>query len=220
MKSRTKRRRRGFAVAALLAVSLAGVLVSLGAMLESISIGVAFALLLAVVVVRSWPRAGNLTADAVPRPFTFLPVYLIVLPIMAFALRVGLADPAAEFSRNRAIRNASALIADIERYHQVNGRYPVSTLSVHPDYNPGLIGIRDYRYEPNGTAYNIQFVQHSLRLGVKEVAMYNPRGEHGISSHAADVLQMTPEQLALDRTRGHNEVHDAGQVGWKYFLFD
>lgn len=60
----------------------------------------------------------------------------------------------------------------------------------------------------------------SLRIGIKEIVIYNPRGEQAISSHALDVLQLSPEQLALDRTRGHNAVHDASQPNWKFFWFD
>jgi len=93
-------------------------------------------------------------------------------------------------------------------------------VSVHSDYLPGVIGVRQYRYEPSGDAYNVLFEQLSLRIGIKEVVMYNPRGEQAISSHALDVLQLSPEQLALDRTRGHNAVHDAPQPNWKFFWFD
>jgi hypothetical protein len=50
--------------------------------------------------------------------------------------------------------------------------------------------------------------------------MYNPRDEQAMTSHALDVLQLTPEQLALDQTRGHNAVQNARQPHWKYFSFD
>ena len=142
------------------------------------------------------------------------------MPAAVAIIRIALADPAAEFGRSRAIRNAAALIADIEQHRVANGRYPRSLVSVHSDYLPGVIGVRQYRYEPSGDAYNVLFEQLSLRIGIKEVVMYNPRGEQAISSHALDVLQLSPEQLALDRTRGHNAVHDAPQPNWKFFWFD
>ena len=34
------------------------------------------------------------------------------------------------------------------------------------------------------------------------------------------LLPLTPEELALDRTRGHYAVHDAPHPHWKYFWFD
>lgn len=50
--------------------------------------------------------------------------------------------------------------------------------------------------------------------------MYNPRDRQAIASHALDVLQLTPAQLAIDRARGHYAVHDARQAHWKFFWFD
>jgi len=41
----------------------------------------------------------------------------------------------------------------------------------------------------HGAAYNVLFEQLSLRIGIKEIVMYNLRGEQAISSHALDVLQ-------------------------------
>jgi hypothetical protein len=41
-----------------------------------------------------------------------------------------------------------------------------------------------------------------------------------MTSHAMDLLELTPEQLALERTRGHYAVHDAPQPHWRYFWFD
>jgi hypothetical protein len=41
-----------------------------------------------------------------------------------------------------------------------------------------------------------------------------------VTVHLQDLLELTPEQLALERTRGHYAVHDAGPAHWKYFWFD
>jgi len=41
-----------------------------------------------------------------------------------------------------------------------------------------------------------------------------------IPSHDMDVMQLTTEQLALDRRRGYNEVHDTAHPHWKDFWFD
>jgi hypothetical protein len=192
-------------------------------MFASISLGVGALVLWAYVVLRLWPHLRRLSNASHARgasAISALPLYLIIVPVAVSLIRIALTEPAAQFSRNRAIRNAAALIADIEQHRIANGRYPLSLVSVHPDYLPGVVGIKEYRYEPSGEAYNLLFEQLSLRIGTQEIVMYNPRGEQVIASHAVDVLQLSPEQLALDRTRGHYAVHDAPQPNWKYFWFD
>ena len=46
-----------------------------------------------------------------------------------------------------------------------------------------------------------------------EIVMYNPLGEQVMTSHALDVLQLTPEQLALDRTARAGTCRGSF-VGW------
>jgi len=218
-----KRNRYVFASIALVATSTVWLIASLGAMFESIALGIIAIVLGAYFALRLWRGIRSLRrefAETALKVVSVLPLYLILVPVAVALISIALADPAAEFSRSRGIRNAAALIADIQQYRVANGRYPPSLVSLHPDYLPGIIGIKEYRYEPSGDAYNVLFEQLSLRIGIKEIVMYNPRGEHVMSSHALDVLQLSPEQLALDRTRGHNAVHDAPQPGWKFFWFD
>ena len=50
--------------------------------------------------------------------------------------------------------------------------------------------------------------------------MYNPRDQHAMTSHKMDRLQLTPAQVALDQTRGHNALHNTAHSHWKYFWFD
>jgi hypothetical protein len=204
--------RRAFAIVALLATSLVWVAVSLAALTESLLLGLGMMVLGVYLLVRMLPRRQPLTSA--------LPLYLVLVPVAVFLLQLVLAGPLTEFSRSRAIRNSAPLINDIEQYRRANGRYPVALVSVWPDYKPRIIGIKEYRYELNGDAYNVFFEQLTFRLGTREFVMYNPRDEQAIAAHALDVLQLTPEQLALDRTRGHNAVHDAPQPHWKYFWFD
>lgn len=149
-----------------------------------------------------------------------LPLKLIVVPIVVALLQQVVVDDAVAFSRDRAIRNSAPLIAAIERYRELAGRYPESLLSVNPDYWPGVIGIPKYHYEPNGDAYNLFFEQFTYRLGTREFVMYNPRDSHVMTSHALDLLELSPEQLAVERTRGHYAVHDTSHRHWKYFWFD
>jgi hypothetical protein len=211
--------RYAFAVTALIVSCVVWLLVSLAVSLESLTFGLGALSLGAYVVVRLLPRLRRLKG-ATARPGSPTAVYLSIVPLAVAAGQLALAAPVTDFSRSRAIRNSARLIADIEAYRAANGRYPLSTLSMWPDYKPSIIGIKEYRYELSGDAYNLMFEQPSLRLGTREMVMYNPTDQQAIASHALDVLQLTPGQLARDRTRGHYAVHDAGHAHWKYFLFD
>jgi hypothetical protein len=53
---------------------------------------------------------------------------------------------------------------------------------------------------------------------VREIVMYNPRGEQDISGHAFDLLQLSPEEIR--RQRGYFASYDLPQAGWRRFLFD
>jgi hypothetical protein len=191
-----------FAMVGRIAATVVWVLLAAAAATESISLGIA----LLVLSIGVWKVVK--------------PLDLIAVPIAVALFQFAIGETLTTFSRNRAIRNSAALIADIERYRVANGRYPRSTVSVNKDYWPAVIGIGEYRYEPHGEAYNVLFENPNFRLGTREIVMYNPRGEHAMTSHAMDVLQLTPEQLRVDQSRGHNELHDAPRKHWKYYWFD
>ncbi len=152
--------------------------------------------------------------------FSALPYYLVAVPIVTAVLQFTLIKPAVEYSRNRAIRNSAPLIAAIEQHRASEGRYPTSLQSVNLDFHPGVIGIPQYRYESRGDSYNLFFEQFTYRLGVREFVMYNPKDEHVLTSHAIDLLELTPAELALEHTRGHNFRFDTPHPHWKYFWFD
>ena len=143
---------------------------------------------------------------------------MIVVPLASVALRVTVVGSAASRARDRAIANAATIIADIEQYRQRTGVYPAALNSLWPDYPVGVIGIERYRYEPNAQGYNLYFRQPSTDIATQEIVMYNPAGEQDFSSHEADLLQLSPEQIRLQR--GYFASHQLAQAGWKRFLFD
>jgi hypothetical protein len=199
-------------VAAAAASSLVAAVVALVAMIQSgFALGILVLLLWVYALVRF--RRGSGAASV-------LPLSLVVVPAAAALMQYPLLERAVTFSRATAIRNSAPLIAAIERYRATNGRYPASLHAVHPDYWPGVVGISRYHYEPHGDAYNLFFEQFTYRLGTREFVMYNPRDEHAMTSHALDLLELTPEQLGLEQTRGHYARHDAPEPHWKYFWFD
>lgn len=147
-----------------------------------------------------------------------VPIGLLLVPLAATVARMAFVQSAADWSRDRAIVNAAEMIADIERFQERHGAYPVAISSIWPDYQPGIIGIERYRYEPSGAAYNLYFEHPSTNLAVREIVMFNPRDEQDMSSHAFDLLRLTPEEIR--RQRGYFTSQQLAQAGWKRFLFD
>jgi hypothetical protein len=188
-----------------------GALVSSGWLLAVGTLAVGMA-----IVLRVLRRLNTLTGTTAGRAM-LTPLSLVLAPVTVFVIQLVLADPVAEFSRNRAIQNSARLIADIEQYRVTHGRYPASLISVWEDYSPSIIGIDRYHYEPNGESFNVIFEQTSLVFGTVEFVVYNPRDEQEMTSHNMDLLRR-PEQLRM--RRGYYAARDAGPPHWKYFLFD
>jgi hypothetical protein len=216
--SRLAGKQYGIAIAALIASSVVWVMVSLGALVSGgLLHGLGALALWVYVVSRALPRL-RLLKGAAPRPISAAAFYLLVVPVAVALLQTVVVAPAIEFSRSRAIRNSARLIADIEQYRLAHGRYPASLLSVWEDYSPGVIGIKEYHYEPSGEAYNLFFEQFALNFGTREFVMYNPLDQQVMTSHKMDLLQLRAPELEL--SRGHYAVHDAPHPHWKYFWFD
>ena len=217
--SRLAQRRHVFPLLALIASTLVWLSLYLAAVLHSgytLAGGVVLVWLL--LLRKTWVKFRR-GAEATSRA-SVLPFYLIAVPVAVWLAQFVFVERAVELSRNRAILNSAPLIAAIEDHRARNGRYPTSLLAEWPDYPPGVIGIREYHYQPHGDAYNLVFEQFNYRFGTREFVVYNPRDEQVMTAHARDILEMTPEQLALDRTRGHYAQHDLAQPHWKSFLFD
>jgi hypothetical protein len=207
-------RRYALSRIALIASSVVWGGVFLVALVQSFVLAFAVVVLWIFTITRVWTRLRT------TRGFTALAYYLAAVPIGAVLLQLTLIKPAVEYSRDRAIRNSAPLIAAIEQYRTTEGRYPTSLQSVHPDFHPRVIGIPQYQYEPRGDSYNLFFEQFSYQVGMREFVMYNPKDEHVMTSHAIDILELTPSQSALEHRRGHNFRFDTPHPHWKYFWFD
>jgi len=207
-----------FAIAVLAASS---VVAAVGALVASVtmgfSLGIGVLILWAHCTLRSLPRL-RLLKNSDAGVFNPAPLYLIIIPSVLGLVRFTLIKPAVEFSRHRAIMASSDLLNDIEAYHAANGRYPLSLASVNRDYDPSVIGIEQYHYEPGGNVYNVYFEQLTFVLASREIVMYNKLDEHTMASHDGDILLWTPEQLRS--RRGYYAVQDASRPHWKYFWFD
>jgi signal transduction histidine kinase len=210
-----------FAVLALVVSSLVVLVVALVAYATTgIVLGLMALGLWLFLLTRLVPRAqglkqtGNQSLDPTP-------LYMVILPLVAFIAQSVLAAPLTESSRSQAMTMSAAMIRDIETYHAVNGEYPDSVLAVWQDYAPSVIGIDRYHYAPQGESYNLAFEQPRFlfdNLGTREFVVYNPRDEHAMISHDSWIILLPPEELAT--SQGWFEVNDAGQPHWKYFWFD
>jgi hypothetical protein len=218
-RSRSARGRYRLAIAALVVASFVWMLVALGAFVESIALGILALALWVYAVSRIVPRLRAMRTGPDPA-VTAIPLYMICVPVGVTLIQFALAGPVTESGRSRAIRNSAPLIADIERYRVANGRYPLSLMALSADYLPGVIGVRQYWYEPSGDAFNLFFESFTFRFGTREIVMYNPNDRQAFTSHTMDLLQLTPEQLRVEQTRGHYAVHNAEHPHWKYFWFD
>lgn len=210
----------GIAIAALIVPSIVWVLGSfMMFVVGNLTLGAGMLVLWIYAVSRAWPRMRRMKS-AGPRPPSAVAFYLLIVPVAVLLIQLAVVPRAIESSRNRAIRNSAPLIGDIEQYRAANGRYPESLLSLWADYKPGVIGIKEYLYEPSGDAYNLVFEQSALNVGTSEIVVYNPHDRQAMTSHKLDRLRLTPQQLTLEQTRGHYAVHDAPHPHWKYFWFD
>ena len=143
--------------------------------------------------------------------------WLLAPPLLLFA-QWKIAPAATEFARDRAIANAAPLIADIERYRASHARYPLTLHSLWEDYDPSVIGIPRYLYEPQGDSYNLFFEAPAFEFGARVIVVWNPRDEQTATSHNRDLLEFTGAEL--EQRRGFINSHAAAQPHWKWFVFD
>lgn len=119
---------RGYALARL--ALAAASLVAIGAALATVASGSMAAgdvLLAAWVVwlVHLWRHVGAARTAGADLPRA-VPIALIMVPLVAVAVRTALVGSAAAWSRDRAIANAAEIVSDIERFRERTGAYPVA----------------------------------------------------------------------------------------------
>ena len=216
--SQTSNKAYPFAIAALILSVLIALITALGAFIKH-SPGLSIITILVYILIFSKIVSKlKQVKSADNNKFNPTPYYLVCVPVLVVVIRFILIVPATEFSRNHAIKQSENYIRDIEAYFSRNGHYPKSLLSLWSDYDPAIRGINRFHYEVNGNAYNIYFEQFSNEIGIREIVMYNKLGEHEMTSHDMDLLQLSLEEQ--NRQRGYNSVHDLPQKNWKYFWFD
>jgi hypothetical protein len=212
-RSSTIWRRAALAVAVIVALAIAGAAASMNQLVLGVVLG-------SGVIAGSWTafRQARPDADAERRRHMPIPFLLLGLPLVLVTFRLAAVPPAADWSRDRAIRHSAALMAEIESFRQRRGHYPASLHSLNPDVPTGVVGIERFHYEPSGGAYNLFFVRPHVELDAWEVVLFNPRDEHRFTSHELDILQHDGEQL--DQRRGDRRRTPLAHAHWVSILFD
>ncbi len=209
---------KGFAFATLLALGFITVGVSLGALTNyNFAFGIFFLGLCFYLLIRAGLKLKN-ESSSDGLKLDPVPLYLIAVPIIAALVKFSLIPTAVQFSREYAVKNSEPLISAIETYHAKHGTYPASLQAIHTDILPGVIGIKQYHYEPSGSAYNLYFRQFSDELDVEEIVMYNKLDEHAFAAHVLDVLEYSGEALAL--RRGDRHKYKLSTPHWIYIQFE
>ena len=153
--------------------------------------------------------------------FSFIPIYLLCLPVFILIIQLFLTKPVTHWSRNKAIENAGEYISHLREFRTKYGYYPRSLQAMHKDYSRQITGIDKYHYLPYADSYNLSFEQPRFLfdvIGTREWVVYNPKDEHRAYSHTAWFLLLTPQQLEI--SQGWYSSSELEQLHWKYFLFD
>jgi hypothetical protein len=217
----TKARGFAFALASVIVFALIVLAVALvGVATAGIALGMALVAVALYALNRLIPRLKQLKA-AESMTFNMAPLYFLGVPVAVLLAQLVLAAPMTAASRDRAIAASGDLIRDLEDYHTENGRYPDSLLAVWPDYEPSVVGVERYEYEPKGDAYNLVFEQPRFLLdniGAREFVVYNKLDENSMVSHASWILLLSPAEL--ERRPGWYAVQEASNPNWRTFWFD
>ncbi len=207
-----------FTIAAGLTLGFITVVVSLGALTNyNLSFGILFLAFCFSLLTRTYLK---LKREGISDNLKFnpTPLYLITIPIVVALVKFTLITTGVEFSRDYAIKKSEPLITAIEAHYAKNGNYPISLQALHTDILPEIIGIKQYHYEPNGTAYNLYFKQFSDELDVEEIVMYNKLDEHAFAAHVLDILEYSGKELAL--RRGDRHKYKLSKPHWIYIKFE
>ena len=217
-KGESKKKTKHFFIATFLTIGFVTIIISLGALLNyNVSFGILFLAVCLSLLTRIYlKQLAKRNYDHLN--FNPIPLYLIIIPLIVAVVRFTLLSKGVEFSRNYAIKKSEPLITAIEAYHAKNGSYPLSLQALHSDILPGIIGIKQYYYEPNGNGYNLYFKQFSDEMDVEEIVMYNKLDEHAFAAHLLDILEYSGQELTL--RRGDRRRYRLSSPHWIYIKFD
>lgn len=129
-----------------------------------------------------------------------------------------LEEPVSAYGRNFAIHQGGELISAIEDYKNKEGDYPETLQDLkkgflHEIPSPGVMGIKNFRYNKTNDDYYLSFSQW-VELGiVEEVVLYDKNPEE-------IARQQYNYHLDQHRVRGAFAGFDTRHDHWRYYYCD
>lgn len=156
------------------------------------------------------------------RQFNPTPLYLLIIPLVAFTSRKYLAEPLADNSRRIAIERSEGLIAAIEDYKIKEGQYPESLQDLESGYlkkipSPFIMGILNFRYNKIGEQYSLSFSQWREWGSLEEIVLYE---KDNLKNNLTGKYAGYDYSFDLCRVKGAFASHDAGHDYWRYYFID
>lgn len=150
--------------------------------------------------------------------FRVAPIYLIILPVVAFLCTRFVVRPLSDYSRNYAIEKSETIITAIEEYKNVHGTYPSSLdeLKSTVKTKPAIMGIRDFRYNKIGESYSLSFSQWLEWGSLEQIVLFDKSGVASIHQTNAPY----DYQSDLHRVKGAFASFDTKYPYWRYYDCD
>lgn len=154
--------------------------------------------------------------------FNPTPIYLSIIPIIAFLTNLFIVAPVSDYSRNAAIRQAQGLINMIEDYKFREGEYPESIDVLREKYNtripaPKIMGVLNYRYNKINEDYSLSFSQWLDWGSLEVIVLYDKNNlRNKLKGRYAD----WDYKFDLCRTKGAFASYDTKFKNWRYYLCD
>ena len=151
--------------------------------------------------------------------FNPIPLYLIILPLIAFTTNKVLTGPMSVYSRNIAIQKSQALIDAIELYKVNEGEYPPSLENLQGKYlhklpKPAIMGIKKYQYNKINDQFTLSFSQWKDGASLEEIVIFDKNP--GLKNDYAHY----DYKIDRYRVKGAFASYDTGVPHWRYYLCD
>lgn len=156
------------------------------------------------------------------RDLSLIPLYLLTLPLVAFASRSYMTEPLSKYSRNQAIEKSQIMIDAIDRYKIAEGHYPNTLQELRGKYldeipRPSVMGILGFRYNHINDRYSLSFSQW-LEIGsLEQIVLYD---QDNLRNNLTGEFARYDYQFDLCRVKGAFAVLPAGYPGWQYYQVD
>lgn len=151
----------------------------------------------------------------------WLPVYLVVIPIVSFLARTQLVEPLSRLSRNIAISQGQQIIEALEEFQLAEGSYPENVKALEGKYfdkipESSIMGISGFKYYKVGDDFTLSFSQWLDCGSLEEIVLYEKQDLH---SNIGQLISYD-YQNDLHRVNGAYAHYPTGYTHWNYYHAD